>query len=145
MVHEAECPCCARTHLFLGEKHDAAQTLYFDTFTVVDPFEWESIWLAALESKDASACIQLVCAMSEVSGTYDCATWGTCIKLLPQLAKDIEGSCVETITDFCQVERKALRELLVLSAQCGGWWEWQRHQSHRSFVPGWIPPSPRPS
>lgn len=144
MKHEDECPCCARAHLFVGEAHDEAQTLYFDTFTVIDNFQWECIWEDALSSNDPAACIQLVCAMSEVSESYDCSSWGSGLgEMLAGKANDIEGLCVDVCTDFCQVERKAMRHLLDLSAKCGGWWEWRRDQPRRTFVPGWVPPASR--
>lgn len=145
MTQEDECPCCARAHLFIGEVHDAARALYYDTFTVIDDFQWEYVWEGALGSKDPEACIQLVCAMSEVSENYDCSSWGSGLAdMLAEKAKDIEGSCVERCTDFFQVERKALRNLLALSEKCGGWWDWEQNQFYRSFVPGWVPPAPRP-
>lgn len=146
MTQDNECPCCARAHLFVGETHDTAQTLYFDTFAVLSDFEWECIWEGALSSKDPEACIQLVCAMSEVSESYDCSSWGSGLsEMLAEKANDIEVSCVDRCTDFCQVERGAMRELLALSEKCGGWWEWKRDQPHRTFVPGWTPPAPRTS
>ena len=144
MTHDDECPCCARAHLFVGEVHDAAQTLYFDTFTVLSDFEWEYVWEAASSSKDPEACIQLVCAMSEASESYDCSSWGSGLsEMLAEKANDIEGSCVDRHTDFFQVERGAMRGLLALSEKCGGWWEWERNQPHRTFVPGWVPPTSR--
>lgn len=130
--------------MFVGEVHDAAQTLYFDTFTVLDNYEWELIWEEALSSDDPEACIQLVCAMSEVSENYDCSSWGSGLgEMLAEKANDIEGSCVDMCTYFCQVERDAMRGLLALSEKCGGWWEWKHDQPHRTFVPGWTPPALR--
>lgn len=142
MNHDDECPCCVRAHLFVGKVHDAAQALYFDTFTVLSDFEWEYVWEEALSSDDPEACIRLVCAMSEVSESYDCSSWGSGLsEMLAEKANDVEGLCVDMCTDFCQVEN--MHGLLALSAKCGGWWEWKRDQPHRTFVPRWTPPTPR--
>lgn len=117
---------------------------YACNFVFTDADEWDSVWASASASGDATAAIDLVIAMSEVSEEYDCSTWHTGLENMLAWHAEDDSRQVDERRSHLQVERREMANLLALLAKCGGWWEWSEGQSHPTFVPGWIPPGARP-
>ena len=120
----------------------AITDLYVDTF---DSETWADAWMQAISSKDPLACIQLMCAMSEIckdhAHTPWMRNWGA---NLAWYAADVHGRCVERLADvWFGVTRDDMCAILALSARCGGWWELTPGADGRVFVLGWVPPAPR--